>query len=406
MRGGEKIPVQEPQFRPDIEGLRALAVGLVVAFHGFGQPFTGGFVGVDVFFVISGFLITSLLLRENAETGRISISGFYARRVRRILPASALVVISTIVASYLLLGFATGNLVAAAAKWTAVFAANVHFGIIGTDYFGAASQPSPLLHMWSLGVEEQFYIVWPGLFLLLVVLVRRHRSALAATLIAVGGASFLWSIIQTSTQPTWAYFSPFTRAWELGLGALVAVLAPTIARLRQQWLLEAMSLVGLVGIIASGVLLNQGYLYPSSTAAWPVVSTALVIAAGCSSENTMTACLLSVRPMQWIGARSYSLYLWHWPILIITAQYEVTPLALWQESVLVAAGVIASAVTYQLLENPVRRAPLLVKRTGLSLTVGAVLIVGTIAIAQGFIATHGGSWNPLESVQTTPSLDY
>src|SRR5690349_16678617 len=210
-------PRVRPQFRPDIEGLRAIAVGLVLAFHGYSEPFTGGFIGVDVFFVISGFLITSLLLRERLKKGRISILGFYARRVRRILPASALVVVCTVVATYHLLGFIAGNDVADDAKWTAAFAANIHFGLLGTNYLGSQLPPSPLQHMWSLGVEEQFYVVWPGLFLLLVVIVRgaRHRNALAATLLLIVGLSLTWSVLETMSNATWAYFSPLTRAWEL-----------------------------------------------------------------------------------------------------------------------------------------------------------------------------------------------
>src|ERR1700733_8804499 len=177
------------RFRPDIEGLSTIAVGLVLVFHAYGPPFSGGRFGGDAFFVISGFLITDILMREHSKTGRLSILGFYGRRVRRILPASALVVVVTVIASYYFLGFLTGNDVAAAAKWTAVFAANIHFGSVGTDYFGSHLPPSPLLHMWSLGVEEQFYLVWPGLFLALVLFVRgqRHRNALAITLLGIIG---------------------------------------------------------------------------------------------------------------------------------------------------------------------------------------------------------------------------
>lgn len=384
------------RFRPDIEGLRAIAVGLVLVFHGFGSPVTGGFVGVDIFFVISGFLITSLLLAEQQKKGRISMAGFYARRVRRILPASALVVVVTVVATYYFLGFISGNDVAAAAKWTAVFAANIHFGIVQTDYFGSQMPPSPLQHMWSLGVEEQFYVVWPGVFLLLVLAVRgaRHRNALAAALLLIIGVSFSWSVIQTTANPTWAYFSPLTRAWELALGALVAVLAPTIGRLGAGWLTQLIALCGLVGIGLSAFLLSPSMPYPGSAAALPVVSTALVIAAGCANDRTAVGRVLAVRPMQWVGARSYSLYLWHWPLLIIAAQYVGDDLSRWQNAGLLLLAVIASALTYRLVENPVRRAPFLASRTGLSLAVGAALILGTVLIAQCFIALHHGTWNP------------
>jgi peptidoglycan/LPS O-acetylase OafA/YrhL len=392
------------RFRPDIEGLRAIAVGLVLVFHAYGTPFSGGFVGVDAFFVISGFLITDILLREHSKTGRVSILGFYARRARRILPASALVVVTTVVAAYYFLGFLTGNDVAIAAKWTAVFAANIHFGFVGTDYFGSRLPPSPLLHMWSLGVEEQFYVLWPGLFLALVLIVRgtRHRHALAASLTAIIAASFAWSVYQTEAVPTWAYFSPFTRACELGTGALVAVLGPAINRkLKQRRVAEALALTGLAGIASCALFLNSSTPYPGASIAWPVVSTALLIAAGCTDVRTSVERLLSLRLMQWVGARSYSLYLWHWPILSIAAQYSVRHLSGLQTSGLLLLTILASALTYRLVENPIRRARSLATRPGVSLAVGAALIAITIALAQWLIAHHGGTWDLFESTHTT-----
>jgi peptidoglycan/LPS O-acetylase OafA/YrhL len=392
------------RFRPDIEGLRAIAVGLVLVFHAYGTPFSGGFVGVDVFFVISGFLITDILMREHSKTGRVSILGFYGRRVRRILPASALVVVVTVIASYYFLGFLTGNDVAAAAKWTAVFAANIHFGSVGTDYFGSHLPPSPLLHMWSLGVEEQFYLVWPGLFLALAAIVRgtRHRHALAASLIAIIAASFAWSVFQTGADPTWAYFSPFTRACELGLGALIAVLAPAINRkLKPRWAAEVLASCGLAGIASSALLLNSSTPYPGAVIAWPVVSTALLIAAGCTDIRTFAERSLSLRPMQWFGARSYSLYLWHWPILTIAAQYAMSHLSGWQTTGLLLLTILASTLSYRLVENPVRRARSLAARPGLSLAVGAALIAVTVAVAQWFSVHNWGTGNSFGSTHAT-----
>ena len=392
------------RFRPDIEGLRAIAVGLVLVFHAYGTPFSGGFVGVDVFFVISGFLITDILMREHSKTGRVSILGFYGRRVRRILPASALVVVATVIAAYYFLGFLTGNDVAAAAKWTAVFAANIHFGSVGTDYFGSHLPPSPLLHMWSLGVEEQFYLVWPGLFLALAAIVRgtRHRHALAASLIAIIAASFAWSVFQTGADPTWAYFSPFTRTCELGLGALIAVLAPAINRkLKPRWAAEVLASCGLAGIASSALLLNSSTPYPGAVIAWPVVSTALLIAAGCTDIRTFAERSLSLRPMQWFGARSYSLYLWHWPILTIAAQYAMSHLSGWQTTGLLLLTILASTLSYRLVENPVRRARSLAARPGLSLAVGAALIAVTVAVAQWFSVHNWGTGNSFGSTHAT-----
>ena len=387
------------RFRTDIEGLRAVAVGLVLLFHGYGEPFAGGFVGVDVFFVISGFLITSLLLHEQIKDGRISVWRFYARRVRRILPASTVTVLATIVATYYMLGFISGNELADDAKWTAVFAANIHFALIGTDYLGSQLAPSPLQHMWSLGVEEQFYLVWPSLFLLLVVIVRRSRrrnvfGVLAISLLVVIGASLAWSVIQTSSNATWAYFSPLTRAWELALGALVAVIGPALARV-PGWVYQVAAVLGLAGIIASALTLTPSMPYPGWLVAIPVVSSALLIWAGCGNPRTVIGRALSVRPMQWVGARSYSLYLWHWPILMIAEQYAGHHLSPWQNSGLLLAAVAASATSFRLVENPVRNSRVLKSRTGLTLAIGVILILSTIAVAQWQIASHYGTWNPL-----------
>jgi len=386
-------------FRPDIEGMRAVAVALVLLFHGFGAPVTGGFVGVDIFFVISGFLITNLLLREQVKDGRISLWGFYARRVRRILPAATLTVLATIAATYHLLGFISGNELADDAKWTAVFAANIHFALIRIDYLGSQLPPSPLQHMWSLGVEEQFYLVWPSLFLLLAVIVRRSKrrnvvGVVAVSLLVVIGGSLAWSIIETSSNATVAYFSPLTRAWELALGALVAAIAPAAARV-PNGVHQVAALVGLAGIVISALTLMPSMPYPGFLVAVPVVSSALLIWAGCGIPPTAVGRLLSVRPIKWLGARSYSLYLWHWPILTIAAQYVGHPLSAWQNSGLLLAAVAASAITYRLIENPVRNSRVLRSRTGLSLAIGAVLILSTIAVAQWQIASHYGTWNPL-----------
>ena len=209
------------RFRPDVEGLRAVAVLLVVLYHAQVPGVSGGYVGVDVFFVISGFVITGVLLRERDETGGSSLLNFYARRLRRILPAATLVILATVVASYLLLGYVSGDSVANDGRWAAVFLSNLHFAKAGTNYLTSMLPPSPLQNYWSLSVEEQFYIVFPTLFLL-AARIRRfatHRIRLALFLTAVVVASYGLSIVQTASSPTAAYFSPFTRAgnWPSGV---------------------------------------------------------------------------------------------------------------------------------------------------------------------------------------------
>ncbi len=387
------VATQEPaatrKFRPDVEGLRAIAVLFVVLYHAHVPGISGGFVGVDVFFVISGFLITGHLVREHEQRSSISILGFYARRARRILPASTLVVLLTVFAAYHWLGFIEGNSVAVDAKWTAVFLANIHLAQVGTSYFGSQAPPSALQNMWSLGVEEQFYVVWPGLFLLVALVGRRLnlRVKLGIVLVAIVACSLMWSILQTSDNSTWAYFSPLTRAWELGVGALVAVVAPLLGRIPRQAVL-AMAGLGAAGVVGSGFLFNASTPYPGSAAALPVFATALLIAAGTAVANLPTERILSTRPFQWFGARSYSLYLWHWPILIIAAEHSFRPLALWQNLLCVLVAIVAADLSYRFVENPVRRSRFLQARPLVSVAMGIGLILVTLGIAQWQLSIH------------------
>ena len=268
-------------FRPDIARLRAVAVALVVLFHAGVTQLGGGFVGVDVFFVLSGFLITGLLLRERESRGSTSLPNFYARRVRRILPAATLVLTVTIVASYQWLGFLRANVVAADGQWTALFAANLHFAIQGTQYLNQLAPPSPLQHYWSLAVEEQFYLVWPLLLLIVAKLGRPEtmRARLTVVLGAIILVSFAWSVVQTSQDANTAFFSPLTRAWELAIGALLAVSVPLLLRLPARlgpWL----SWIGLAGIVVSAFLLNGDTSFPGYAAALPVLGAALAVAGG------------------------------------------------------------------------------------------------------------------------------
>src|ERR1700677_1931112 len=213
------------RFRPDVQGLRAVAVLLVVLYHAGWQPLGGGYVGVDVFFVISGFVITGVLLRERSSSDRTSIVAFYGRRCRRIIPAATLVILATVTLAYVILGVVYGDQTAIDGRWAAVFLANFHFAAEGTNYLSAQQPPSLLQNFWSLAVEEQFYLVYPTIFLLLAAVRSRlslqARLAIGLTVIIV--ASYALSVVQTASDPTVAYFSPATRAWELALGALVAV---------------------------------------------------------------------------------------------------------------------------------------------------------------------------------------
>jgi peptidoglycan/LPS O-acetylase OafA/YrhL len=344
---------EDRRFRPDIQGLRAVAVLLVVLFHAVGRPFSGGYVGVDVFFVISGFVITGVLLRERASSGRTSVLAFYGRRCRRIIPAATLVILVTIAASYLVLGFLAGDSTARDGRWAAVFLVNFHFASMATNYLAAQQPPSPLQNFWSLSVEEQFYVVYPTLFLALAAVRTRisFRLRTAIGLIIIIIVSFALSISQTQTNEAVAYFSPFTRAWELALGALIAVSTNRLLRLRPH-VAAAMGWLGLGAILLSAIVFNAQTPYPGSLVAVPVVGAGFVIAGGVVAPNFGVERMLALAPFQWLGKLSYSLYLWHWPILIIAAEkQERTNLPVRQGLLLLALALGASVVSYALVEN-------------------------------------------------------
>jgi peptidoglycan/LPS O-acetylase OafA/YrhL len=377
------------KFRPDVEGLRAVAILLVVLFHAGVPHLTGGFVGVDVFFVLSGFVITGLLLREHRSTGKNRLLAFYGRRSRRILPASTLVVILTIVASYRWLGFLTGDDTARVARSASLFLANFHFISQGTDYLASQSPPSALQNYWSLSVEEQFYIVYPTMFILTALLWKRAniRTKLVVVLTFSVIASFAWSIHQTSANSIAAFFSPFTRAWELALGGLVAAASLYLAKLPEV-LARVMTWIGVVGIMTAAFTFTATTPYPGWAALIPVVSTALVVAGGTAEPRIGSEVLLRTFPFQWMGKISYSLYLWHWPILIIVAQHCRENLSLKDNLLLVLLALGLSITSYLLLENPLRHWKLLTRSPVLSVLLGASLITVAVTIASLEIAAH------------------
>ncbi|WP_232496772.1 acyltransferase family protein [Agromyces humatus] len=357
-------------FRADIQGLRAFAVIVVILDHLFRWP-SGGFVGVDVFFVISGYLITSHVLRELDRTGKLSLSGFYRRRIRRIAPAATLVIVVTVAFCALLLPRGRALSVAVDGLWAFLFGANWRSMLVGTDYFQLGQLPSPLQHYWSLSVEEQFYFVWPLLTMLVFMAAMRRwgtpRASRIATITVFStliALSFAWAMIETGANPTAAYFSTFTRAWELGVGALLAAVSlgawriPFAARVALAWL-------GVAGLVVSVFWIDAASVFPAPTVALPVLATVAVIAAGIGEHSPRYSRLLwplTNRVSTYVGAISYSLYLWHFPVIVLLASF--VPLESRRYHVLaIAITAVASVLSYHLVEEPVRRSRWLMPKT-------------------------------------------
>jgi len=354
--------------RDDIQGLRAVAVLLVALAHAGVPHLAGGYVGVDVFFVVSGFLITSILASSVPERGWHALVDFYARRARRILPAAALTLAVTDIAAYVLLNFVQARATIADSLWASAFAANIRFAREGSDYFARAELPSPVQHFWTLGVEEQFYLVWPALFALVVlatvavVRLRRpsgvtcSRAALPVVCV-VAAASLAWSIHATSVEPDSAYFSTFARAWELALGAALALAAPSMSGRVPPRARFALGWFGGAGIIVSACLFSATTPFPGYAAVLPALGAALVLAAGLPGPQPRhgVAAALSLRPFRYVGDRSYSFYLWHWPVLALAAQYADREVTMPASLALLAGAFAVSAFTYRFFENPIRR---------------------------------------------------
>jgi peptidoglycan/LPS O-acetylase OafA/YrhL len=368
------------RFRPDIEGLRAVAIVAVLLCHA-GVPFlAGGYVGVDVFFVISGFLITRLLVGELDRTGTISLRGFYARRAKRLLPLSAVLLTGVGVLAMILLSPLRNTEVAGDIVSAALYVANWHFAAQSVDYFAQGLEPSPVLHLWSLAIEEQFYLVWPGLILLATWFWRRRgrsvRPVLWVVLALILAGSLAYGVILTDDKPAFAYFDTFARAWELALGAAIALVAsvrlPRLGAASLGW-------AGVAAIVYACFAFDAETAFPGTAALVPTLGAAALILSGSALAATArgvtgtrfgAGSVLALPPIRYVGRISYSWYLWHWPAIVFAA-------AIWGPRLSVAAGCAAVAVswiptqlTHTLIEDPVRRAPGLARLPNRAIALG------------------------------------
>ena len=356
--------------RRDIQALRAIAVALVVIYHAAPDSLTGGYIGVDVFFVVSGFLITGHLLRSELRRPR-DVAEFWARRVRRLLPAATAALVGTAVLLFVF-GPATSYIANARGIAASAFAVeNWNLISTATDYLASDDAPTLVQHYWSLGIEEQFYFIWPLLIgATAAVAAAWRRRAIAATITAVVVASFAASVVVTAATPAIGYFATYTRVWELGIGAILAIIAPRVMGRGPQALRLTLWWGGLAAILAAAVLFSGGTAFPGYAAALPVLGTAAAMVAAVDDLPGSLRRGFGSVPVQWIGDRSYAIYLWHWPLLLtVPAAASVRWLGV---SVAIVATLVLSALTKRWLEDVPRRSPRLVG----SLRATAVLLVG------------------------------
>ena len=332
-------------YRRDIDGLRALAVLLVVGFHAFPQWVRGGFVGVDIFFVISGYLITGLLLKELAA-GPLHIGLFYQRRVRRLFPALLAVLCSVCLAGWYWLAPDAFKMLGQHILGAVSFTSNLLL-LSESGYFDQAAETKLLLHLWSLAVEEQFYLLFPWLLVLTVA-----RRQVLRWLLIVTAASLLANLVFISLSPSATFYVPITRFWELLAGSCLASWQAQRSKpLWQGWVADLMVLAGAAAVLASVWLLDRHAAFPGVWALLPVLGACLFLAAG--REAWLGRHVLSARPVVWFGLISYPLYLWHWPLLALATQFDPKPLRSVRVG-LVLLAIVLAAITYYAIERPLR----------------------------------------------------
>ena len=389
-------------FRPDVEGLRAVAILLVVAYHVGIPGFAGGYVGVDVFFVLSGYLITGLLLREVQQTGTINLIEFYARRTRRLLPALVLVLIATTLVGAIAYAPIEQEGLANTAFSTATYLSNVYFARAATDYLAARAAANPLLHTWSLSVEEQFYLVWPLLLIGLAGSFSRTRPRPASRnwvrwMVAIVFGSFAVSIYLTRTQQPWAFFLSPPRAWEFGVGALAVLpgtlwsrLGGTARPLAADFWNMLSGWTGLAAILVAATTFNSTTPFPGTAALLPAAGTAILLRAASRAPGRGVAGVLAWSPFQQIGLLSYSWYLWHWPVLVL-AEAVSGSLTLTQRLILAAVSLAIASASFRFVERPIRHSPPLVARPYASLAAAAALTIFGVSLSVAWM-TMSARW--------------
>ncbi|TWH19131.1 acyltransferase family protein [Prauserella rugosa] len=370
----------KPRFRPELQGLRALACLLVVVYHVWLDRVSGG---VDVFFFVTGFLITGQLYRASAR-GRIKFRPTWGRIIKRLLPAMATVLVGVVIASYFLLSEGRWEQTIGEVVASALFFENWQLAAQQADYFAQNDQASVLQHFWSLSIQGQFYLVWPLVIGAFVFVAKRFRWDLRRSLLVLLSvlfvASLAYSVYLTAADQQFAYFMSLTRVWEFALGGLVglaidAIVAPRGLRIVLGWL-------GVAGLVSCGLVLQVGTMFPGYVALWPVLSAAFVLVAGQTGTVFGADRFLSSRPLKYLGDISFSLYLWHWPVLLFYLMARDQATVGWRGgAAIIAASLVLAMLTYHLVEEPVRRAKVDVRSDWGSYRIGAATLAVVLAVA-------------------------
>ena len=375
-------------FRPDVEGLRTVAIGTVLLYHAGISLVPGGFVGVDVFFVISGFLITGLLLRELRSKGTISLTRFYARRAKRLLPATGVVLAATALLTLAFLPRISWRSIGGDVVAAAGYVINWRLAAGSVNYLNEDQAVSPVQQFWSLAVEEQYYLVWPLLVLLAALWFRHRRGGqvtsgplwLGLGLIAI--PSFAWSVHLTQSDPSVAFFVTTTRMWELAVGAAVAIGATQLTRLPRR-IAVVIGWLGLASIVIAALVITTSDPWPGYLALVPTLGTAAVIGAGPAAGDRGPVALLGTRPFVWVGGLSYSLYLWHWPLVIVATDHWNGVLTGVHGLMVVVASFVPAYLSLRFIENPFRYAKVFSRVPRAALAVGAAFTLVGIVVGLG-----------------------
>jgi len=376
-------------YRADIEGLRAIAILLVIAYHASMPGLSGGFIGVDVFFVLSGYLITGILVRELDIHNDINFVKFYSRRTKRLAPGLCLTLLVTIAFSWIVFSPSEQLNLSKTAISTSLYASNLWFARDATDYLAADAETNPFLHTWSLSVEEQFYLVWP-LFLLSLLKFEKLRSnqkAFWGILALVGVASLSLEIVLTKLVQPWAFFLSPTRAWEFALGAL-ATLIPSSEKTGK--LKDLTSWIGLALILGPAIRYSNNTTFPGIAALLPCVGTIILLRKHSSPYTDLPTKMLSSTAFQWLGKHSYSWYLWHWPILVIAAAM-FGPLNLTNKIACAILSLLVAAIAFKLVEHPIRENKFLNERPAISLALFIGLAIATVGLSLYWKASAAAS---------------